>query len=247
MTLNEQKTSPRRHEGAELHPAYEACSLEPNNDPINDSRAVHSSRRASVSPRLRGDLSPRSRRRGLGLVELLVSLSIVASLLTATAVAVNAAFKAHEVNQEQAVLLSKARVALAFITSQIRGTKLHAPDDSDLRADFATGQTITDTGMVMYDTDDNLLRFYYVAAEKKLKVDTATGTHVMARDVESFSVTMEPMRSATSIRTGGGWDLLKRATIQITVKAGDSTAPGEGTSSQVLTLSGSVMPRRNAW
>jgi hypothetical protein len=172
------------------------------------------------------------------MIELLISLAIVASLLTATAVAVNAAFQAHEINQRQATLLSKARVALAFMTSQIRTTKLHAPDQSTQRAAFATGLTIKDAGLVMYDADDNLLRFYHDTVNKKLMVNTSSGTHTMAVGVEAFSVTLEPMRSVNSIKTGGGWDLLKRATIQITVRTdGDET----------LTLSASVMPRRNAW
>ncbi|CAA9445835.1 MAG: hypothetical protein AVDCRST_MAG64-4541 [uncultured Phycisphaerae bacterium] len=183
----------------------------------------------------------------MGLVELLIALSITASLLTATAFAVDAAFRAYAVNQEQAVLLSKARVALALMTTHVRTTKLHAPDDATLRAQFASGQTVTDTGLAMYDADDNLLRFRYDAAAKRLLVVTPTGTHTLARGVESFSVTMEPMRSAASVRTGGGWDLLKRATIQLTVRTTGSTAPGESTGNQTLTLSGSVMPRRNAW
>lgn len=186
-------------------------------------------------------------RRGLGLVELLVSLSIVASLLTATAVAVDAAFRAYQVNQEQAVLLSKARVALALMTTHVRTTKLHAPDDATRRAEFATGLTVTDTGLAMFDADDQLIRFRYDAAGKRLLVVTASGTHTMARGVEAFGVTMEPMRSAASVRTGGGWDLLKRATIQLTVRTTGSTAAGESSGQQTFTLSGSVMPRRNAW
>ena len=183
----------------------------------------------------------------MGLVELLIALSIAASLLTATAVAVNAAFVAYQINQEQAVLLSKARVALALMTGQVRTTKLHAPDDAVLRAKFASGLTVTDTGLAMYDEDDQLIRFRYDAATKRLLVVTPTGTHTLARGVEAFSVTLEPMRSAASTRTGGGWDLLKRATIQLTVRTTGSTAAGESTGRDTLTLSGSVMPRRNAW
>lgn len=189
----------------------------------------------------------RSRRRGLGMVELLVSLSIVASLLTATAVAVDAAFRAHAINQEQAVLVSKARVALTSILSQVRTTQLHAPATAMRRAEFVTGQTVSDSGLVMYDAEDKLLRFYYDAASKKLKVDTETGTYTLASHVDAFSVTFEPMRSAASVRTGGGWDLLKRVTVQITVRAGHALGPGEGSGSEQLTLSGSAMPRRNSW
>lgn len=192
---------------------------------------------------------PRSRscRRGVGLIELLVSLSIVASLLTATAVAVDAAFRAYTVNQEQAILLSKARVALALMTTHVRTTKLHAPDDATLRAQFATGLTVTDAGLAMYDADDQDIRFRYDAGNRRLLVVTPSGTHTLARGVEAFSVTMEPMRSAASVRTGGGWDLLKRATIQLTVRTTGSASAGESSGTRTLTLSGSAMPRRNAW
>ena len=183
----------------------------------------------------------------MGLVELMIAVSITAALLTATAVAVNAAFRAYEGNEEQAILLSKARMSLAIITTNIRGTELHAPDTLAQRTQFAAGQTITDTGLQMFDKNDQLVRFWYDAPNKRLQVTDVVGTHTLARGVESFSITMEPMRSANSIRTGGSWDLLKRATITLAVKTATSAAPGESTGKQVMTLSGSVMPRKNAW
>ena len=70
----------------------------------------------------------------------------------------------------------------------------------------------------------------------------------MCDGVESFTVRMEPMRSAASIRTGGPWDLMKRATFLLTVKTTSDTAvKGEGIGHQTVTLSASVMPRRNTW
>lgn len=189
----------------------------------------------------------RARRRGVGMVELLIATAIVASLLTATAVAVNAAFEAYHVNQQQTLQLSKARVALAVLTSKVRGTRTHAPDSTTLRAQFATGATVTDTGITMYDEDDTILTFRYDAANKRLLAITPSATHVVARGVEAFSVTLEPMRSAQSIRTGGAWDLLRRATFTLTLNADVSAAPGEIGLAEPLTLSGSVMPRRNAW
>jgi hypothetical protein len=197
-----------------------------------------------------GDLRPRQCHRprwGIGMVELLFALSICASLLTATAVAVDAAFRAYHVNQEQAVLLGKARVSLASMTTSIRGTKLHAPNDATLRAKFALGQTVTDSALVMYDLNDQLLKYQFDPATKRLLVTNPTGTYTLARGVEAFTVTLEPMRSAESVKTGGGWDLLKRATMTLTVKAAGAAAPGEVTGNQTITLSGSVMPRRNAW
>jgi prepilin-type N-terminal cleavage/methylation domain-containing protein len=206
--------------------------------------AITSRYRLAARPQVR---LRRSRRSGMGMVELLVALAISATLLTATAVAVDAAFKAYEVNQEQAVLMSKARVSLSFLTTNIRGTTLHAPDNASRKTQFAAGQTVTDTGIVMLDANNNLLRFFHDATNKQLKVVGPAGTQILAHGVESFSITMEPMRSSESIRTGGTWDLLKRASITLKVRTGGSTAPAEAVGTDTVTLSGSVMPRRNAW
>ncbi|HEX8916123.1 MAG TPA: hypothetical protein VF796_27490 [Humisphaera sp.] len=189
----------------------------------------------------------RRRRRGVGMVELLVALSITASLLTATAVAVDAAFRAYHVNQEQALLTSKARVALAVLTTNVRGTTLHAPYGAAQRAQFAAGQTVTDSGLSLYDENDQPVSYRYDPATRRLLYVTATGSQTLARGVEAFSVTLEPMRSPASVRTGGGWDLLRRATFQITVKAADAAGPDEATGKQTLTMSASIAPRRNAW
>jgi len=61
-------------------------------------------------------------------------------------------------------------------------------------------------------------------------------------------MTLEPMRSSTSIRTGGVYDLLSRATILLTVRTADNTVMNsETTGDQTVTISSSVMPRRNVW
>ena len=80
----------------------------------------------------------------------------------------------------------------------------------------------------------------YIAADGK--------TYPLIRGVESFSVTLEPMRSPSAARTGAGWDLLRRATVQMTVRTTEETSMAtEGVGRITLTLSGSVMPRRNTW
>ena len=60
------------------------------------------------------------KRRGVGLVELLIALSISAILLTATAVAVDASFKAYAANQEESSLLQQGRMALNRMVTSIR-------------------------------------------------------------------------------------------------------------------------------
>ena len=185
---------------------------------------------------------------GVGLAEMLVALAISAALLTATAVAIDASFKAYAVNQEQSDLTQRARLAIYRITAMIRQTKEHAPCTSSMAAQFATGKTVTDTGIDMFDLAGNTVSYRYDAANKRINVVVAGISHPLVEGVESFTVKLEPMRSPTSIKTGGAWDLLKRANLLITVKSGSSTAlTGEGEGRQTATMSASVMPRRNTW
>lgn len=187
-------------------------------------------------------------RRGLGLVELLVSLAIAASLLTATGVALNASFDAYQINQQQATLLQSTRLTMNRMLATIRRCKLHAPYGSTQATQFAVGQTVTGNGIAMFDVNDVETVYRYDAANKRILFVAGGTTHPLLEGVESFNVTLEPMRSAKSVKTGGPWDLLRRATIWVSVKTNDSTSGvAEGTGTQTLTLSGSVMPRRNTW
>ena len=190
----------------------------------------------------------RTSRRGMGMIELLIAMSISASLLTAVAVAVDASFRGYKANQEQAILMQRSRVSLNFLCTSIRTTKLHAPITSTPRLKFETGATVTDTGIEMFDLNDNLVKFEWDVPKKRLMVTVDGKTHVLAQGVENFSVRMEPMRSAVSVRTGGDYDLLRRATVTLTVRTtAESSESIETTNTQTLTLSGSVMPRRNVW
>ena len=195
------------------------------------------------------DLRLRRRRsRGLGIVELLVSLSIVAALLTAVAVAVDASFKTYAINTSEADLMQRSRVTLYRIVSTIRETKLHAPDDASLAASFAAGATVESPSLAMYTADGVETTYAYDADAKTLTLTRDGTSHLMLDGVTAFKVKMEPMRSATSVKTGGGWDLLKRATIYLTVNNTDRTdLAGDRSHSSSVTLSDSVMPRRNAW
>ena len=189
-----------------------------------------------------------TRRRGAGMVELMIALSISASLLTAVGVAVDAAFRGYRFNQEQVILMQRLRVSQHNITTTIRTTKQHSPVSSAAKTSFSTGATVADTGIEMFDLNDRLVRYEYDAPTKRLLITTNGKSYTLASGVEKFQVRMEPMRSAASIRTGGGWDLLKRATITMTVRTTKQTAAsGESTGLQTLTLSSSAMPRRNVW
>jgi hypothetical protein len=189
------------------------------------------------------------RRRGLGLPELLISLAITASLLTATAVALSASTKAYKVNEEQSSLIQRARLTLNRLTATIRVNRLHQPHTPAKLAQFAGGTTVIDTGIDMYDGKSNtLVSFNYDSTTQRVIATVNNKPHILAEGVTQFQITLEPMRSPESIRTGGGWDLLRRATIQMSIRTVARTAvSSETTGTQVITLTDAIMPRRNTW
>jgi hypothetical protein len=66
--------------------------------------------------------------------------------------------------------------------------------------------------------------------------------------VQAFSVKFEPMQSRTSKKTGGSYDQLLRATIALTI-ATDVNSPDvdESVAADTVTMTASVVPRRNLW
>lgn len=188
------------------------------------------------------------KRRGLGLAEMMIALVISALLLTATAAALDSSFKAYAINQEQSTLMQSARVAMNRITSTIRLSDTHAPLNNTPLGSFMVGTTVTDTGISMYDETDTLITFKYDSANKKVICVNGTSEHVMLEGVEQFDVVLEPMRSPSSVKTAGSYDLLRRAIITIGIKTNANTAGvGESTGQQIVTLSAAVAPRKNAW
>jgi prepilin-type N-terminal cleavage/methylation domain-containing protein len=196
--------------------------------------------------------------RGVGLPELLIALAISAALLVATAVAVDASFQAYGVNQTQSALSQRARVAMHRLTTYIRTTEDHRPDNDDPIDEFEAGRvctdtairmlTATDTGVIFRQQDDKLLMvpFTIVAGAR------VEGTpNVVLRGVRDgdFSITFEPMRSARQIRLGRPeYDQLKRASIFLRLRPDAGTVvTGEEANGEPVVLSTAVMPRRNFW
>lgn len=187
-------------------------------------------------------------RRGLAYLELMVAMAIGAMLLIATAVATDASFRAYQANQEQSSLLQRARIAMERLTTVIRTTSLQTPDSLSAGAQFSAGMTVNDTGIDVIDDSGVTTAFRYDQPNQRILAIVGAQTNVLLDGVTLFQVTLEPERSPNSIRTGGPYDLMQRATIVLTVRTNAQTNAGsETTGSQTVTLSGSVMPRRNTW
>ena len=82
----------------------------------------------------------RPRRRGLGLVELLVSLAIAASLLTAVAAAYAATTSAIQMNDEFFRASQAARVSINQIMAEIRKCQSGIVDEQSLEISNQQGQ-----------------------------------------------------------------------------------------------------------
>jgi hypothetical protein len=188
-------------------------------------------------------------RRGLGIAELLIALAISATVLAAVAYAVDMTFRAYSINQEQSDLMQRARLSMYRLTTSIRTTSAHQPVNPVALADFKLGLTTTDTAIAMLDANDRPLSFKFDPVQSRLlAVDDVGIEHVLLRGVEKFEVKFEPLMSQESKRVGGVYDRLLRATILVTVKtSGNSADVDEKVGAQKVTLSTSVMPRRNVW
>ncbi|MDP9175401.1 MAG: prepilin-type N-terminal cleavage/methylation domain-containing protein [Planctomycetota bacterium] len=188
------------------------------------------------------------RRRGLGLFELMISLAISATLLTAVGVAVNASSQAYQINQEQASLTQRSRLAMNRILQQIRNSQLHAPESAAAQTQFAGGAIVTDTGVEMIDSTGALVDYHFDAPNQQLVMIRNGVSYIMLHGVTAFSATLQPMQSPVSLKTGGAFDLLEQAQLTLSVKTVNHTANStETTNTQTITLSSSVMPRKNVW
>jgi Tfp pilus assembly protein PilW len=201
----------------------------------------------------------RRRRSGVGLVELLVALAICAALLTAVAVATDASFKAYGANQTQAQLTHRARLAMNRITTYIRATDRHLPDDDTAQAAFEnTGigeaqassirMMVTDTTGVIFRQANNQLQMIPFTI---VGTDLVEGTPRKLLDgvgAGDFLIDFQAQRSAKAAKVGGVNDQLKRASITLTVRpTTGTTVKGEDTSDQSVTISTAITPRRNVW
>jgi hypothetical protein len=221
--------------------------------PAHGSKTMGGNLEHNIRRTLAGAVARRAARaRGLGLIEMMLALAISAAVLTAVATAIDVSFKSYSVNQENSNLMQRARLAIYRITSDIRQTALHQPPlGSPAYTDFVGGKICTTDDLFLYMDlgRTRVMRYYYDSANKVLMCMDLDGNEFVAcRGVEAFTVKVEPMKSEKAIRTGGGFDLMMRATITLTVKTtGNTPDIDEKYGSQTVTLSTSVMPRRNVW
>lgn len=193
----------------------------------------------------------RPRAAGLSMPELLVSLSISAILLLATAAAVNASFSAYQINQERSSIIQRQRVIMNRLLTYIRSSdNLIHPETAAVDTSFSAGTTVSDIGLAWVDANGNKTSvFHWDSASQTLRHYSNGAWYPMLDGVTSFQITYKPMQSPTALQvTPGVYDWLQEATVLMTVKtAADDAKTSETTNTQVITASGSASPRFNAW
>jgi len=136
------------------------------------------------------------RRRGLSLIEILISLAITALLLVATAVAFDAALSSYRVNHDMSLVSMSTRNCLHQMTSTIRSAwNDPAIDTIDVNGDG--------TECALVDAAGRVIIYRYDAASQELQVNVDGGAnwYVFLDNVEPIAAG-EPVFTATAPTAG---------------------------------------------
>jgi len=200
--------------------------------------------------------STASRKFGLSLVELLISLAITAMLLTATMVAIDASFYAYATAAESASTQTSMRLVTHRLLTLIRTSTAHGPLEDDATVTPAVvfvNDEATSNYIELIDIDGNLLVIDYRADSENPENGTIYVTTTVYGSIQAVE---QPLISG--VRTcqfqlrrrkdnEGVW-ILERGSINFEVvpEAGNTVALAleEGASLQPIQLVASTMPRK---
>ena len=191
----------------------------------------------------------RRSRAGISLVELLISLSITAMLLTAVMVALDASFQAYASAAESASTQTTTRLVVHRTLTLVRTSTAHgplAPDGSTTPPVTLAGtSTITSHYMDLVDPKGDLIRLEYRADEEMLYVSvtpyggSVTTTEPLLGGVSACSFTL-----TRRLDNDGVW-VLERGSLDFTVEPDmDTSLAIEGDATPPVRVIASTMPRK---
>lgn len=186
----------------------------------------------------------RPARSGLTIVELLVSLAIIALVMLATAFAIDAGVRAFAANNAEVDAMQRSRFALTRMCAELGSGSGHRPYDSSLLAAFRNGNEITDFTGVEFTNASGVRIVYRFDADDGILYASLDGGDevVLVRGVESFAVHLVPDISDNSKKAGTGHDRIRNATIRITVRPDADVLAGPP-----ITLAASTRQRSAEW
>lgn len=198
-------------------------------------------------------------------MELLIALAIISSLLTATGVAIDVSFRAYAIATQSASTQSSSRLLTNRLLTNIRNAISHVPLDVTAQDQADGAVLVTDTliespfiGFI--DRNGDTVRLTYFDANTPVPsgpdADSTPGPNElwMRREPASGATIIEQpvLKGVTQCnfsmqrgRDGDGIFVLRRATFDFTVEAGDdSTLQLEAGNVPPVRVIASTMPRR---
>ncbi len=192
--------------------------------------------------------SARRRAAGLSLVELLVSLAIVALLLSATMVAIDASFRAYASAAESASTQTATRMVTHRLLTLVRTSTAHGPLEPSVDATWPvtlTGDTLESRHLTLIDNRGNELRIEYRPANDELwLIKKPFGGGATVTQPLLSGVTAATFHALRRQDSSGVW-VLERASVDITVQPDtDATLAIESANTPASRVVASTMPRR---
>jgi len=192
-------------------------------------------------------VSQKSRCRGLSLVELLISLAITATLLTATVVAIDASFRAYADAAKQASAHTTTRMVSHRLLTLIRTSTAHGPLLPDASCEppvTLNGKTITSHFLELLDPRGDIIRAEYRADAQQLWLIRNPGTvDEQAQPLLSNVINCQFM-AQRRMSESDLW-VLERGTIDLSVQPEtDPTLAIENGWAPPIRIVASTMPRK---
>jgi prepilin-type N-terminal cleavage/methylation domain-containing protein len=199
------------------------------------------------------------RRRGLSLIEMLVSLAISALLLTGVMVGLDASFYAYAAAAESASTQSSSRLVMQRLIQMIRTATLHDaydPANVLLTLGQPAAGPVKSVGIQMVTAEGKLLKVWWAVNTAYNNPDVGdlnysldgSATTPLLEQVSCQRNGPKPYIFTLASRSSDSGLLLSRATVDLTVNSGaDATLTLESVhrSAPPIRLISSTMPRRN--
>ncbi len=167
----------------------------------------------------------RRRRRGLSLVEMLVSLAITAMLLTATMVAIDASFHAYAVAAESASTQTATRMVTNRLLALIRNSYAHDPVQPDgLDGVTLRGNTLTSPYITVVNQYGDIITITHDPTNERLMytVEPASGGTTTTQPI--LGGVTDAVFTLTRRRDNDGVWVIERGNVDFTVQPDDDAS-----------------------
>lgn len=189
------------------------------------------------------------RARGLSVVELMVSLAITAMLLTATAVATDASFRAYAAAAESASTQTTTRLATHRLMAMIRTSTAHGPllpsTDASFPVTLDQGSRLSSRYIELIDASGGEVRVEWRESKQELWVITRPAGATLAEAQPLLGGVTSATFHAWRRRDRDGVWVLERASLDVTVRSdADSSLAIESGDAPPIRVVASTMPRK---